>query len=449
MVETEKTYLGQMPPQAIDLEEAVLGALLLDRDAYSEIASIVDVPTFYKKENQLVFAAIKSLATKNQPIDILIVTEELRRLGTLQEAGGPFYVAGLTSRVASAGHIEKHARILAQKHMARELIKVAAEIQKTAYDHDSDVEDLLIYADKAISGIYEGAAIGDTGTNHDAVIAEAFDEISEDCTNAAKGILPGIPTGFDSLDAIVGGWKPGILVILAARPGVGKTSLALQFAKTAGQLGKWVNFFSFEMRKTDLAKIFISGESGVSRTKIRDGKVNAADWDQIYKVGATLPIKWIDRTGINVHQIKTIVRKNRKAGQCDMVVIDYLQLLAPTDRKLIREQQISEMSRTLKEIALSEGVPVICLSQLNREAEKDEPQTSHLRESGAIEQDADIIIFPWRPGYNGGVVDGEPVPETEIKMLVKKNRRGRRGDFKIYANEEMTAFSEHPLDRPF
>lgn len=446
MVETEKTYL---PPQAIDLEEAVLGALLLDRDAYSEIASILDVPTFYKKENQLVFAAIKCLATKNQPIDILIVTEELRRQGTLEEVGGPFYITQLISRVASAAHIEKHARILVQKHMARELIKVAGEIQKTAYDQDSDIEDLLVFADKAISGILEGAAVGDTGTNHDAVMTEAFAEINEDCINAAKGILPGIPTGFDSLDALVGGWKPGMLVILAARPGVGKTSLALQFAKTAGQLGKWVNFFSFEMRSTDLAKIFISGESGVSRTKIRDGKVNAADWGKIYQVGATLPIKWIDRTGINVHQIKTIVRKNRKAGQCDMVVIDYLQLLAPTDRKLIREQQISEMSRTLKEIALSEGVPVICLSQLNREAEKEEPQTSHLRESGAIEQDADIIILPWRPGYNGGIVDGEPVPETEIKMLIKKNRRGRRGEFKIYANEEMTVFSEQPLDRPF
>ena len=449
MVETEKTYLGQMPPQAIDLEEAVLGALLMEKDAYSEIASIIDVPTFYKKENQLVFAAIKSLATKNQPIDILIVTEELRRLGTLQEVGGPFYITSLTARVASAAHIEKHARILAQKHMARELIKVAGEIQKTAYDHDIDIEDLLIYADKAISGIYEGAAIGDTGTNHDAVMVEAFAEINEDCANAAKGILPGIPTGFDSLDAIVGGWKPGNLVVLAARPGVGKTSLALHFAKTAAQLNKWVNFFSFEMRRTDLAKIFISGESGVSRTKIRDGKVNAADWGQIYQVEATLPIKWIDRTGINVQQIRAIVRKNRKADECDIVIIDYLQLIAPVDRKLIREQQISEMSRTLKEIALSEGVPVICLSQLNREAEKDEPQTSHLRESGAIEQDADIIILPWRPGYNGGVVDGEPVSETEIKMMVKKNRRGRRGEFKIYANEEMTVFSENPLDRPF
>ena len=312
MVETEKTYFAQMPPQALDLEEAVLGALLLDKDAYLEIASIVDVPTFYKKENQLVFAAIKSLATQNQPIDMLIVTEELRRLGTLEEVGGPFYLVSLTSRVASAAHIEKHARILAQKHMARQLIQVAADIQKTAYDDEIDVEDLLIQADKAISGIYEGAAIGDTGTNHDAVIAEAFDEISEDCTNAAKGILPGIPTGFDSLDAIVGGWKPGILVILAARPGVGKTSLALQFAKTAAQRGKWVNFFSFEMRATDLAKIFISGESGVSRTKIRDGKVNTDDWQKISQVEGTLPIKWIDRTGINVHQIKTIVRKTER-----------------------------------------------------------------------------------------------------------------------------------------
>lgn len=225
--------------------------------------------------------------------------------------------------------------------------------------------------------------------------------------------------------------------------------MALNFAKVAAQRGKWVNFFSFEMSKVDLCKIFISGEADVSRNKICDGKLSPADWDRITQLPHTLPIKWIDRAGINVNRIKSLVRKNRRAGQCDLVIIDYLQLITPTDKRVIREQQISEMSRTLKEITLNENIPVICLSQLNREAEKDEPQTSHLRESGAIEQDADVIILPWRPGYNGGIVDGEPVPETEIKMLVKKNRRGRRGEFKIYANEEMTVFSEQPLDRPF
>lgn len=449
MVETEKTYLGQMPPQAIDLEEAVLGALLLEKDAYSEIASIVDVPTFYKKENQLVFAAIKSLATQNQPIDMLIVAEELRRLGTLQETGGPYYLAKLSARVASAAHIEKHARILAQKHMARELIRVADEIQRGAYDQGQDIADVLQLADKSISEITDLGAGADTGAMHEVVLKATLDEINTDCINAAKGVEPGIPTGFDSLDSLIGGWRDGTFTIIASRPGIGKTSLALNFAKVAAQRGKWVNFFSFEMSKVDLCKIFISGEAEVSRNKIRDGRLSSADWDKIYRLPHTLPIKWIDRAGINVNHIKSLVRKNRRAGQCDLVIIDYLQLIAPTDRKLVREQQISEMSRTLKEITLNENIPVICLSQLNREAEKDEPQTSHLRESGAIEQDADVIILPWRPGYNGGIVDGEPVPETEIKMLVKKNRRGRRGDFKIYANEEMTVFSEQPLDRPF
>lgn len=205
MVETEKTYLGQMPPQAIDLEEAVLGALLMEKDAYSEIASIVDVPTFYKKENQLVFAAIKSLATKNQPIDILIVTEELRRQGTLQEVGGPFYITSLTARVASAAHIEKHARILAQKYMARELIRVAQEIQRGAYDQGQDIEDVLQFADKSISEITDLGAGADTGAMHEVVLKATFDEINTDCINAAKGVAPGIPTGFDSLDSLIGG----------------------------------------------------------------------------------------------------------------------------------------------------------------------------------------------------------------------------------------------------
>lgn len=435
----------KVPPQAIDLEEAVLGALLMEKDAYSEIASIVDVPTFYKKENQLIFAAIKSLATKNQPIDMLIVTEELRKQGTLKEAGGPFYITQLISRVASAAHIEKHARILAQKYMARELIRVAHEIQRGAYNEEQDIEDVLQFADKSIGEITDLGAGADTGAMHEAVLKATLDEINTDCINTAKGIVPGIPTGFNSLDSLIGGWRDGTLTIIASRPGIGKTSLALNFAKVAAQQGKWVNFFSFEMSKVDLCKIYISGEADVSRNKIRDGKLSSDDWIRITQLPNTLPIKWIDRAGINVNHIKSLVRKNRRAGQCDLVIIDYLQLITPTDRRVVREQQISEMSRTLKEITLNENIPIICLSQLNREAEKDEPQTAHLRESGAIEQDADVIILPWRPGYNGGMVDGEPVPETEIKMMVKKNRRGRRGEFKIYANEEMTMFSEQPI----
>jgi len=440
-----KNEYTNMPPQAIDLEEAVLGALILDRDAYSEIASIVDVPTFYKKENQLVFAAIKSLAEKNQPIDMLIVTEELRKQGKLKEAGGPFYITQLISRVASAAHIEKHARILAQKYMARELIRVAHEIQRGAYNEEQDIEDVLQFADKSIGEITDLGAGADTGAMHEAVLKATLDEINTDCINTAKGVAPGIPTGFNSLDSLIGGWRDGTLTIIASRPGIGKTSLALNFAKVAAQQGKWVNFFSFEMSKVDLCKIYISGEADVSRNKIRDGKLSSDDWIRITQLPNALPIKWIDRAGINVNHIKSLVRKNRRAGQCDLVIIDYLQLITPTDRKVVREQQISEMSRTLKEITLNENIPIICLSQLNREAEKDEPQTAHLRESGAIEQDADVIILPWRPGYNGGMVDGEPVPETEIKMMVKKNRRGRRGEFKIYANEEMTIFSEQPI----
>lgn len=440
-----KNEYTKVPPQAVEVEEAVLGAMLIDKDAFHEVSGLIDTPVFYKTENQLVFSAIKSLAAGQKPLDMLVVTQEMSKNGTLAQVGGPAYIAGLTARIASAAHIEHHARILAQKYMARELIRVADEIQRGAYDQVQDIEDVLQLADKSISEITDLGAGADTGAMHEVVLKATFDEINTDCINAAKGVEPGIPTGFGSLDEMIGGWRNGTLTIIASRPGVGKTSLALTFAKVAAQRGKWVNFFSFEMSKVDLCKIFISGEAEVSRNKIRDGRLSSGDWDRINRLPHTLPIKWVDRAGMNVNHIKSLIRKNRRAGQCDLVIIDYLQLIAPVDRRMIREQQISEMSRTLKEITLNENIPVICLSQLNREAEEGEPKTSHLRESGAIEQDADQIILPWRPGYNAAMVGGAEIPDTEIKILVKKNRRGRRGEFKVYANEEMTRFSEHPI----
>lgn len=442
--------VGKIPPQALDLEAAVLGALMIEKDAYFTIANIIDTASFYSEANQKIFEVIKHIATQHKPVDMLVVTQELMNRNVIDEIGGPVYVAKLTSHIASAAHIDYHARIIAQKYMQRELIRVANEIQTNAYDDAADVDDLIHFADKSINEVMTsiGAAV-DSGASQRDVIAEACKEIEQDCINTSKGIITGIPTGFQSLDSIIGGWKPGTLTIFASRPGIGKTSLALHFAKVAALNRKWVNFFSMEMSRTDLVKILISGETGINRTKIRDGKLDESDWNLIHKslgMLERLPIIWNDRAGITVSQIKAAIRKNKKAGKCDLVVIDYLQLVAPTDRKVIREQQIAEISRVLKEITLNENVPIICLSQLNREAEDEQPKPSHLRESGAIEQDADQIIFPWRPGYNAATADGLTIPETEIKILIKKNRRGKRGEFKIFANEEMTRFGESEFD---
>lgn len=440
---------GKIPPQAVEVEEAVLGALMLERDAFFTVSGIIEARSFYKDEHQIIFEVIKDLASHEKPIDLLTVTRELMDRSILNKVGGPLYITELTSKVASAAHIEYHSRIIAQKFIQREMIRISSEIQAKAFDETIDVEDLIYFSGKAIDEVVNNIGTVDTGTPTMAVIAQACKEIEIDCMNAAAGKVTGITTGFRTLDEFIGGWKPGTLTIIASRPGIGKTSLALHFAKIAALNKCWVNFFSMEMSKTDLVKILISGQSGINRSKIRDGKLESYDWDKLNRsIGKleNLSIVWNDRAGINVNQIKAAIRKNKKAGRCDLVILDYLQLVAPTDKKLIREQQIAEISRILKEITLNENIPVICLSQLNREAEHEEPKPSHLRESGAIEQDADIILFPWRPGYNGQTSNGQPIPENEIKMIIGKNRRGRRGSFKIYANEEMTQFSESDFE---
>jgi len=455
MVKNNIEPMGKVPPHALEIEEAVLGALMLEgKEALETVGNILTSSSFYSDANQKIFAAIQSLAAQNKPVDMLVVTQELKAKSQLEAIGGPYYISELTSRVASAANIEHHARIITQKHMQREVIRIASELLRGGYDETIDVADLLNHAEKSFSGVLDKAGSDiDAGTEQQDVIHEAIDQIKEDCKNTAKGIVSGISTGFDTLDRIIGGWKAGTLTILAARPGIGKTSLALHFAKVAAENGKSVLFFSLEMTKTDLVKILISGEACIDRTRLRDGRLDSNDWqllDQSIGSIERFPIKWIDRAGINVNQIKTAIKKNRKAGKCDLVVIDYLQLIAPTDKKVIREQQISEISRILKEITLNEKIPIICLSQLNREAESEVPKASHLRESGAIEQDADIILLPWRPGYNGGVSENTPIPENEIKLIVAKNRRGQRGDFKLFANAQMTAFREDNNDnRPF
>ncbi|MGQ8336865.1 replicative DNA helicase [Sunxiuqinia sp. A32] len=448
MHELNQIY-GKLPPQAVDVEEAVLGALMLERDAFELVNGIICEESFYKDEHRIIYHSIKLLTNENSPIDLLMVTQKLKDLGELDAVGGPLYITKLTGRVASASHIEFHARIIAQKFMQRELIRLSTDANSKAYDDTIDVDDLISEIKHKIDQIENLSSI-DTGSLQDKVLIETIKEIENDCALQQKGHSPGISTGFRTLDDFIGGWRSANLIILAARPGIGKTSLALFSAKIAALNSKWVNFFSFEMKKTDLQKAMISGESGVSRTKIRDGYLNNDDWTKINSsIGQIekLPIIWNDRAGMTVNQVKGIIRKNRKAGRCDLVVIDYLQLIAPTDKKAIREQQVSEISRVLKEISLNENIPVICLSQLNREADDVEPKPSHLRESGAIEQDADVILFPWRPGYNGKkMTSGELIPESEIKLIVGKNRRGRRGSFMIYCNDEMTQFSEEKYE---
>ena len=422
--------MGKIPPQDIEVEEAVLGALMLESDAINEVSGIITAESFYKHSHQVVFEAILGMAKYQQPIDLITVTKELRKLSKLEEIGGAMAITSMTSRIASAANIQHYARIIQQHYIKRKIITISSGITSKSFDDNTDIEEIIGDIRLGLSEIENMGISAQSGKHQTQVIDETCIEMEADCAKYEKGVAAGITTGFTLLDEALGGWRNTNLAIVASRPGVGKTSLALFFAKQAALSGKWVNFYGLEMKSTDLMRIVISGQSNVNRTDIRDGRLSERDWTEINKSIARidkLPIIWNDFAGITTNHIQALTAKNRKSGKCDMVIIDYLGLITPSNSKQVREQQIAEMSRQLKVMALAENIPVIVLSQLNREAVNDQPQLHHLRESGAIEQDADVVIFPWRK-------------DDVYNLIVAKNRRGKLGLFEIYANEEMTNF---------
>jgi replicative DNA helicase len=430
--------IGKIPPQAIDIEEAVLGALMLEADAIQKVTGILTAESFYKNEHRIIFKAVKSLANAGKQIDLLTATRVLIETNQLETIGGPLFITHLTSKVASAAHIESHARIIAQLHAQRELIRIGSETINEAFEEGTDIEDLLNSVKRKLSIIEDSTLSPNIGQSHHDVIRETLKEIEKDCVQSKEGKQPGITTGLRTLNNATGGWRPTNLIIIAARPGVGKTSLALHFAKMAAKAGKWVNFYGLEMKSSDLMRILISNESSVNRLRLRDGKLESNDWKSINRSlidFEKLPIIWNDYSGLTSSSIRSNTIMNRKAGKCDLVILDYLQLVKPFDKKAIREQQIAEISRTLKEIALAENIPVICLSQLNRAAAGEKPQLHHLRESGAIEQDADIVIFPFRNEN-----------DNRFYLSIAKNRRGICGDFEVFPNEEMTRFNDSKIE---
>ena len=435
-MKTEDYQFAKLPPQAVDVEEAVLGALMLEQDAFVTVSHIITAESFYKEDHRKIFEAIKHLSTHEKAVDLLTVTQRLRDQGELDAVGGPLYITQLTSQVASAAHIEFHSRIIAQKYFQREAIRLSNEVTKMAYDGE-DVDVLGTFWRKSIDDLDNIFTVADSGTQLNSVLKTTVRSIEQDCRSTKENHTPGIPTGFKTFDTSTGGFRNGNLVILAARPGVGKTSFALRFTIEAAKAGFWVNFFSLEMNKEDLARIVLASESGVYRSDIRDGYLKENDWQTLNKAITrieNLPIIFRDASGMTINQIQGAIRKNRKNGRCDFVIIDYLQLVRPNDMRAIREQQIAEISRTLKTTALNENIPIMALSQLNRAADGEQPRLSHLRESGAIEQDADLVCFLHKP---------EPGRDL-IKITVAKHRRGRLGEIDVYANSEMTRFSENP-----
>jgi replicative DNA helicase len=445
---------GKVPPQAKDLEEAVLGAIMLEKGAFDAIADIIKPESFYVESHQRIFKAIQSLYQKSQPIDILTVVEELRSREELEMVGGPYYVTKLTNSVVSSANIEAHSRIIQQKFIQRELIRISGEIISDAYEDSTDVFDLL---DQAESKIYDVSST-QLKKNYDVISSVLVSTVRriEDLRHKNED-FSGVPSGFSKLDRVTYGWQNTDLIILAARPSVGKTAFALNLARNAAlhpTKPTPVAIFSLEMSAGQLVQRFLAAESEIWLEKIARGKLEEHEMEQLYKRGiqklAQAPIYIDDTAALNIFELRAKCRKLKVSNDIGLIVIDYLQLMSGTgeNRNSNREQEISNISRNLKSLAKELNVPIIALSQLSREVEKRKegnniPKLSDLRESGAIEQDADMVMFLYRPELHD-ITANEMGESTrgEIQVRIAKHRNGSLETIKLRALLNIQKFVE-------
>ncbi len=438
---------GKLPPQARELEEAVLGAIMLEKNAFDSVIEILKPECFYVDAHQRIFRAMQSLGNKSQPIDILTVVEELRSREELDMVGGAYYVTKLTNSVVSAANIEAHARIILQKFIQRELIRISGEIINDAYEDSTDVFELL---DEAEGKLFEvtNQHLRSSIQPIDSVLVNTIQRI-EDLRHRNEDVT-GVPSGFKTLDKVTYGWQNSDLIILAARPAVGKTAFALNLARNASMNPSKptpVAFFSLEMSASQLVQRILAAESEIMLEKIARGKMEEHEMKQLYTKGiqklSQAPLFIDDTPALNIFELRAKCRKLKNKHNVGMIIIDYLQLMSGTgeNRNANREQEISNISRNLKGLAKELSVPIIALSQLSREVEKRGakdgsrvPQLSDLRESGAIEQDADLVMFLYRPEYYDMTTsaDGEDQRGlTEVKIA--KHRNGQLDVIKLKA----------------
>ncbi len=440
---------GKIQPQAIPLEEAVLGAIMLDKNALPTVLDILQPDSFYVEGHALIYKAMLSLFEKTHPIDILTVHEELKLEGTLDQMGGSNYLVELTNKVASAANIEYHARIIAQKHIQRELIRVSTNIITDSFEDTKDVFELLDDAEQNLFNITQQNL--NRGFESIGSLALKAQKQLEELSQKSEG-LTGIPSGFTEMDRITSGWQASDLIIVAARPGMGKTSFTLSLAKNAAMdYGKGVALFSLEMSNIQLVQRLISMEAEISSRKLRNGQLEAHEWQQLHTAVeklSTVPIFIDDTPAINSFELRAKCRRLKMQHDIQLVIIDYLQLMTGSidNRKSgTREQEISSISRALKGMAKELGIPVIALSQLSRAVEtrggEKRPQLSDLRESGAIEQDADIVSFIYRPEYYD-ITESEGMSLKGIaEIIIAKHRNGALDTIKLRFIDQFAKFT--------
>ena len=445
-VSTVLPDFGKVPPQAIDMEEAVLGAIMLEKEAVITILDILKPESFYKDAHRKIFKAVSDLSTREYPVDLYTVTEELRAHNELESAGGPVYLSQLTSKVVSAANVDYHARIVAQKYIQRELIRVSTEIQTRAFDDTWDVTELLDYSENELFQIAEGNIKREVSPIN-MVIKEAIKEIEE--AGKREDALVGIPSGFTKLDRLTSGWQKSELVIIAARPSMGKTAFALSMARNMSiDHGKKVAIFSCEMSSIQLVNRLIIAETDIAGDKIRNGRLTEEEWKQLdtrIKKLVQAPIFIDDNPAISIFELRAKCRRLMAQHKLDIVIVDYLQLMSGPDNAGSREQEVSNISRSLKSIAKELNVPIIALSQLNRSVEMrggtKRPLLSDLRESGAIEQDADMVVFIHRQEKFGMLTfDDGSSTKGIAEIILAKNRNGPVDDVRLRFREEKAQF---------
>ncbi len=444
---------GKLQPQATDLEEAVLGALMLEKNAITIVADILKPESFYKENHVIIFQVIKDLFSTAQPIDILTVTAELRKRGQLEIVGGAYYITSLTNRVASAANIEYHARIIAEKFIQRELIRISTEIQREAFEDSSDAFELLDSAERKLFEISQGNIKKDY-KQMNYVIKETIRDI--EALKGKEGGLTGIPSGFTKLDRITSGFQKSDLVIIAARPAMGKTALVLSMARNASlstEVPKAVAIFSLEMSSKQLVTRMISGEAEITGEKLKKGTLAEHEWHQLNTKIARLneaPIFIDDTPALSVFELRSKCRRLKEQHNIELIIIDYLQLMRGDDannKNGNREQEVSYISRSLKGLAKELDVPVLALAQLSRASEKRGttaiPMLSDLRESGSIEQDADMVMFIYRPEYYG-ITEYEDGTSTNgiAELHIAKHRNGEVGKVHVRFVHEITKFKD-------
>jgi len=444
---------GKVPPQAKELEEWVLGACMEEVEAMDSVIEILQPQCFYMEVHQIIFTTMISLRSKSVRCDIISVVQELKRIGKLEEVGGPFYVTKLTNAVVSTANIENHARIILQKFILREIIRISGEAIGDAYEDGTDCFELL---DKTEAGLF-GISASFLKKDFEVISSSVAKVVSRvDHLRASNDELTGVPSGFPSLDRITYGWQPTDLIILAARPAVGKTAFALNLARNSALHPTKpipVGFFSLEMSTSQLTQRILAAESEVYLEKIARGKMDDAIYTQFMGKGVrkmeTAPIYIDDTAAINIMQFRAKARRMVNKFKVGLIILDYLQLMSGTgDRGGNREQEISNISRNLKGLAKELNVPIIALSQLSRKVEERKPgnqmpQLSDLRESGAIEQDADMVMFIYRPEYYE-VMNNEHGESTsgQTDIRIAKHRNGSLGTISLKADLGIQKFTD-------